>query len=779
MGAGNDMRTCSDKIAGVLGSVLAVSGVLASDHAEGLADKRRFTVKDSVEMSYFGTTRSSEPNEIDDDGVTSPDGRYVVKLTHRGVLPEGVTEGTLWLFETAAITRSIAHPEVIVPAPVALARISAAVNGQFNGLDIYDAGNVIFQPQWSEDSRRVTFLGRNGRNNRQIFQVDLSTRHVKALTADTQDVIAYVRSGDTITYFAGTDADLQAKEAWVSAGPGISDVTIGTGIPLMPLLYPHFNGEAFSEPASLELWQVHGGRAGPVLDQRTNHVLRIVTRYDALVLSPSPDATHLATVGYQEPMGTADDQAADPKANPLLQYQVIDLVTGAKEALVNAPIVPAIWRHTGRYRAAWSADGTQIALTETEVPGEHPNTPHGNGPRCTVALVTLASHAVDCVVQPNTGSSALIESLRWNASGDQLVARYKTFDTYDYTTEALQRRGRSWMKVRTSKSPSAAALQLTVHESPNESPILVATDLATGKSRSIFDPNPQLADISLGSVSVYEWKDPQGRVIKGGLVKPPDYVPGRRYPLVIQTHGFDARRFFRVGYSNTANGGRALAARDVIVLQVQEPYSDTESWRDAMGNGTDVYLAAVDQLAAEGIIDPKKVGIAGFSYSGWLVATAITRAPDRFAAAEIANTDPVTLMGYFTHVDSPVGKVEAQAYVGAKPYGAGLQAWVERAPGLATDKITAPVLFQASDPWHLLSFWEMYAGMRDQAKLVELQYIREGQHIIKKPLHQLAHQELLVDWFDFWLNGHEDSAQTKAEQYARWRKLRESSQERQ
>jgi hypothetical protein len=33
---------------------------------------------------------------------------------------------------------------------------------------------------------------------------------------------------------------------------------------------------------------------------------------------------------------------------------------------------------------------------------------------------------------------------------------------------------------------------------------------------------------------------------------------------------------------------------------------------------------------------------------------------------------------------------------------------------------------------------------------------------------------MLVDWFDFWLNGHEDAASSKAEQYERWRKLREA-----
>jgi beta-xylosidase len=65
-----------------------------------------------------------------------------------------------------------------------------------------------------------------------------------------------------------------------------------------------------------------------------------------------------------------------------------------------------------------------------------------------------------------------------------------------------------------------------------------------------------------------------------------------------------------------------------------------------------------------------------------------------------------------------------------------------------------------------------YAALRDQNKPVDLQYLRDGAHNITKPLQRLAHQEALVDWFDFWLNGHEDPASSKASQYVRWRDLR-------
>jgi hypothetical protein len=63
----------------------------------------RFTVRDSLEMARFGVDENSEPNDVDDDGITSPNERFAVQITHRGVFPAGVTEGTIWLFDAVAI----------------------------------------------------------------------------------------------------------------------------------------------------------------------------------------------------------------------------------------------------------------------------------------------------------------------------------------------------------------------------------------------------------------------------------------------------------------------------------------------------------------------------------------------------------------------------------------------------------------------------------------------------------------------------------------------------
>jgi hypothetical protein len=51
-------------------------------------------------------------------------------------------------------------------------------------------------------------------------------------------------------------------------------------------------------------------------------------------------------------------------------------------------------------------------------------------------------------------------------------------------------------------------------------------------------------------------------------------------------------------------------------------------------------------------------------------------------------------------------------------------------------------------------------------------YMRNGAHVLTKPLELLASQEMTVDWYDFWLNRHEDPNPAKAAQYTRWRELR-------
>ena len=67
--------------------------------------------------------------------------------------------------------------------------------------------------------------------------------------------------------------------------------------------------------------------------------------------------------------------------------------------------------------------------------------------------------------------------------------------------------------------------------------------------------------------------------------------------------------------------------------------------------------------------------------------------------------------------------------------------------------------------------------MRIQDKPVDLIQLPDAVHIVTKPLERPASEQGDVDWFDFWLRGEENPDPAKAEQYARWRELRNQQQQ--
>jgi len=110
---------------------------------------------------------------------------------------------------------------------------------------------------------------------------------------------------------------------------------------------------------------------------------------------------------------------------------------------------------------------------------------------------------------------------------------------------------------------------------------------------------------------------------------------------------------------------------------------------------------------------------------------------------------------------------------GGLPFGEGLKSWMERTPAFNAHRVHTPVRIVVHRPASLLWEWEWFAALRTLDKPVEMIYMQDGVHILVKPWERMISQQGNVEWFAFWLKGEEDPDPTKAEQYARWRGLRE------
>jgi dipeptidyl aminopeptidase/acylaminoacyl peptidase len=108
-------------------------------------------------------------------------------------------------------------------------------------------------------------------------------------------------------------------------------------------------------------------------------------------------------------------------------------------------------------------------------------------------------------------------------------------------------------------------------------------------------------------------------------------IPG----AVIYVHGGPTGQHFR-GWDPTP---QLLANRGLVVLapNVRGSTGYGREWqelnrRDWGGDDLADVMAGVDWLVAEGIADPKRIGITGGSYGGYVTLYALARHPDRFAA---------------------------------------------------------------------------------------------------------------------------------------------------
>ena len=314
-------------------------------------------------------------------------------------------------------------------------------------------------------------------------------------------------------------------------------------------------------------------------------------------------------------------------------------------------------------------------------------------------------------------------------------------------------------------------MRITVHQGINEPPQLVAE--VAGKSRILWDPNPELKSIELGSARPYTWKDNAGRRLVGGLYVPIAAHGTGPHPLVIQTHGFEREQFAPSGWYPGPYAARALQAAGIMVLQIDEDCVIGSPGEASCA--TSAYEGAIRQLLLDGLVDTRRIGIIGFSRTCFYVMEALTKNTIPIAAASVTDGNMLIYLQYILSEGAfdDGTAADADAVIGVRPFGEGLEQWVRRSAGFNLDKINAPLRVVSEGPESLLWMWEPYAGLRYLRKPVDLILLNTNEHIPSSPAVRMAAQSGTVDWFRFWLKDEEDGRPDKIEQYQRWRRLRE------
>jgi dipeptidyl aminopeptidase/acylaminoacyl peptidase len=725
-----------------------------------LEHKKHFTVADEIGISLF-MADSGRSNVC-----FSPNGAYIAVLSQRGRLDLNRPEYSLRFYRRSDVERFLTEEETAVaPSPAWDLHLSTDTEGQ-----------IIQHWRWLPDSTGVAFLQRE-HGMRRLVIADPRSRSIHEITPANEDVDSFdIRDRSHFVYTATDPTEIRAlvqSERKERHAPAI----VGTGRRLGQLILPEDPVVVRHSLPRSRLWAMSAGKTFQV----KRGGAPIVPESD-LALSPDGQSvvTTLPVADVPEEWETLypPPSASSPVHvhaghESAKEYVRIDLRIGFVQSLTAAPISSdAGWWAGGN--PAWSSDGQRIVLPGTFIKSD------ANGPsRPCVAVVDVEAGSRSCVEDLMPPPSVALKEVSRTVSSVQFAREAKTHvlvtttmsDGSTQTTEYQRMQDGKWQSIRQNQgSPDFRYrnLEITVKQSIDQPPLLLAT--RNERSRVIWDPNPQLKNIALGEAIVYRWKDKQGRKFKGGLFKPPDFKAGRRYPLVIQTHGydgFDESFFYPAGNDMpTAFAARALAGAGILVLQVVE--NCTFLTVDEGPCAVSAYESGVNSLVAEGVVDPEKIGIIGFSRSCFYVMESLTTSSQHFRAASITSG---LMFDYWQYELSP-DRSEGDQVIGSPPFGEGLQEWFKRSPGFNLDKVNAPLMVVGEGPSVLLVMWAAYSGLHQRHKPVDLIMLNSDEHTLTNPAVRMVSQGGSVDWFRFWLQGYEDPDPGKADQYKRWRELK-------
>lgn len=240
---------------------------------------------------------------------------------------------------------------------------------------------------------------------------------------------------------------------------------------------------------------------------------------------------------------------------------------------------------------------------------------------------------------------------------------------------------------------SADGSKVLVHAgSDNDPGRYFLFDKAAKNLAEIMLVRPELENKKLASVKPVSVKSPDGVTIPAYLTLPPGKEP-KNLPAVVLPHGGPSDRD-EWGFDWLA---QYIAAKGYAVLQPEyrgsAGFGDAwlmqngfKSWRTSIGDIT----ASARWLASEGIADPKRLAIVGWSYGGYAALQSAATDPSLFKA--VAAIAPVTDLSMLTKEEEDYINADIVArFIGNGPH------IVEGSPLRHASQIKAPVLLVHGD----------------------------------------------------------------------------------
>jgi dipeptidyl aminopeptidase/acylaminoacyl peptidase len=269
-----------------------------------------------------------------------------------------------------------------------------------------------------------------------------------------------------------------------------------------------------------------------------------------------------------------------------------------------------------------------------------------------------------------------------------------------------------------------------------------------GDPQAVTEVNAPLKSTPVVPPEFVKYKTFDGLDIEAALLKPQG--SSGRLPFVMIVHGGPTGRWTDAFES----WGQLLAARGYVVMYPNVRGSTgygqkfVEMNRADWGGGDfkDV-MAGVDWAIAQGLADPNRLGIGGWSYGGFMAAWAVTQTT-RFKAA-VSGAPVIDLASEF---GTENGSAYDEWFYGT-PYER-LQGFVNGSPITFVKNVKTPTLMlqgEADETDPIGQSQQFYRGLKRYGVDAELVIYPREPHGLREEKHLLDRLNRIVAWYDRYL----------------------------
>jgi dipeptidyl aminopeptidase/acylaminoacyl peptidase len=585
----------------------------------------------------------------------------------------------------------------------------------------------VGQPRFSPSGDRLAFLssvapaaGQPARA--QIFEMPMGGGDTRRITNAPKGVQHFAWSPDGRTIAYATEDEAEKK----------------TGPERFNDSFEVENDDIFIQSQRLptHVWSVPAGGGEP--KRLTSGSWSLPISYPpgapASPLTWTPDGGSIALVRLATPHSGDSDRAT---------IQILDVATGQMRGL------------TGRERLegqpTFSPDGSQVAYWQprdgdTGSVNEIHVAPIAGGPGRSITRA-LNRNAARSIWMPD-GKSLLV-----GANDTTRVALW--VQPLDGAARKLDLGTASpssafWVDVAVGRD-GAIAFTATDPARPAE---LYYMPSPTTPPRRLTNVNAETAALSLGKTEVITWKS-DGFTHNGTLTYPPDFSPGRKYPLVLVIHGGPRA----ASLETFATNAQIMAAKGWVVFQPNYRGSDQigSDYQRAIvndagaGPGRDV-MAGVEVVKQRGFVDTTKIAVSGWSYGGYMTTWLLGNyAGWRVGVAGAAVTD---WMDQYNYGDA---NVRRGAAFGGSPWTdpKRMQAYMEQSPIAYVSKIRTPTLVMTNTQDYRVpptQSFKLYRALKDNGVPTKFIAYPIYGHNASDPVRARDVQRRWIGWIEQYFN---------------------------